>query len=640
MAGRLGRRRGRRGTAVALGLLLSVTALWTAPPAGASSPVIDGSASTGAVSPGAFATDEDGFIWFSPYSATDAPSVIARINPLAPNDLRIFEVHPPGQPNVDLHPLGLAAGPAGSDTMWFAFMGDLTACTGQSDVSLRCGGIGRISTDNPVVNTDEPELFTVGSGAQRTYDVVRGPQGRMWFTNYIDGTIGSLDPLAPDVAGTINAFRPPAPDDRIAKAAAELTVANGDLWYTIAPNAALNHPDGANISTGIGSYDPDSGAFRKLRTGTVPDRVDPVGFGTPIGIVTAGDGFVWFQDSSGRRLGRFDPANPGPLKCGFGLACSITLFDHAGFIDERSVSSTLAQPNGIGVAPDGGIWITNLNDRAALVTPVSHSGSVDAISLHAFTNREALDQPQPVIGFAPDMVLVGATGARRIAAVDRDPSCAQVPHEFSDVGAAAAVNWGRCHAITPGRPSSQNPGGARWRFEPNAATTTRQALTWIWTMLDQPPPANAGDDPSRCDTARDFGDAPSGDTPNGTVYRRALSWAADTRVFTGRSVGIDECRHGIDTPLTRAGFLVRLWRAMGSPTGFPPHGFTDPGVPRTGPTAKALNWADATGVVPGTRVKPNDAATHLIASTWLYRVATRPVAWGSYAGQPPSTFVP
>ncbi len=135
------------------------------------------------------------------------------------------------------------------------------------------------------------------------------------------------------------------------------------------------------------------------------------------------------------------------------------------------------------------------------------------------------------------------------------------PGPFSDVGPSAwyaqAVSW-----LTEMGYASGFPDGT---FHPGEAVKRAQGLSWLHA-------------------ARPFEDVVPG-----AWYEADVDWGRFRSVVTG----YDDHTFRGDQPADRRDTVDMLWALMGSPTGSPPHGFTDLGVD------PAVSWAAAGGVVTG-----------------------------------------
>lgn len=110
------------------------------------------------------------------------------------------------------------------------------------------------------------------------------------------------------------------------------------------------------------------------------------------------------------------------------------------------------------------------------------------------------------------------------------------------------------------------------------------------------------------------------DVPVGAYYAPAVTWLLHNGITTG--VG-NTGTYQPDAAVIRAQMATFLWRMMGSPSGYPAHGFPD--VSSTAYYDKAVRWAKATGVTDGMggtgRFEPNASVTRGQMVVFLHRVS-------------------
>ncbi|MBL8775123.1 MAG: DUF1800 family protein [Acidimicrobiales bacterium] len=112
-------------------------------------------------------------------------------------------------------------------------------------------------------------------------------------------------------------------------------------------------------------------------------------------------------------------------------------------------------------------------------------------------------------------------------------------------------------------------------------------------------------------------------------YGPALDWARDAGIVTAYTDGSFHPKNSVK----RSQIVEMIWRAEGSPTGAPPHGFTD--VPPTAPYGPALRWAKAQGIVeayPDGTFRPKRAASRAQVVMMLWS------AEGEPGGSPRNTY--
>lgn len=181
-----------------------------------------------------------------------------------------------------------------------------------------------------------------------TDSVVLGPDGNVWFTEFVAGRIGRI---APD--GTVTEFSAGMPADGHPDG---LVVGpDGNLWFTI--SASTVDPIGPCNPTGHDSIG------RITPTGTISTFATPTAQAKPSGITVGPDGALWFAES-GYLCGVSTIGGNGVGR----ITTSGTITEYtAGF-------STSAGPSSITVGPDGRLWLTELYNTA--IAAVTTSGTV------------------------------------------------------------------------------------------------------------------------------------------------------------------------------------------------------------------------------------------------------------------------
>jgi hypothetical protein len=145
---------------------------------------------------------------------------------------------------------------------------------------------------------------------------------------------------------------------------------------------------------------------------------------------------------------------------------------------------------------------------------------------------------------------------------------------FDDVNATAwnrpAIDWARWRAFMVGFPDHT--------FRSPNAITRAQTAVLIWRAAGSPPAVTSA---GFTDTA-------------GTWYETAADWAAENAIATGYPK--DDTFRG-DNPITRAAFVMMLWRRAGEPDPGGPHSFSD--VSESAWYDEGATWAGGNGVVTG-----------------------------------------
>jgi streptogramin lyase len=140
------------------------------------------------------------------------------------------------------------------------------------------------------------------------YDIVAGPDGNLWFTDFGANKIGRITPT-----GSVSEYSIPTPSS----GPQGITLGpDGNLWFT------------EYTASKIGCITP---------TGTVSEY--PVAAGSfPLGITAGPDGNLWFTESVGNQIGRITTT---------------------GFVTEYSSGLTPnCGPTDITAGPDGNLWFT------------------------------------------------------------------------------------------------------------------------------------------------------------------------------------------------------------------------------------------------------------------------------------------
>lgn len=170
------------------------------------------------------------------------------------------------------------------------------------------------------------------------------------------------------------------------------------------------------------------------------------------------------------------------------------------------------------------------------------------------------------------------------------PAFADVPE---DSYYADAVQWAVEAGITDGT--------GEHSFSPNDGCTRAQVITFLWRAANSP----------------DAGGLPEfGDVDDGSYYAEAVAWAVSEGITTGVSDG----EFAPELTVTRAQFVVMLYRAAGEPEVEDADGFDD--VDPAAYYAKAVAWAAAQGITDGTGERtfsPDETCTRAQIVTFMYR---------------------
>jgi streptogramin lyase len=228
--------------------------------------------------------------------------------------------------------------------------------------------------------------FTLPTANSQPYGITAGPDDRLWFTEFNNGSIGQITP-----SGTITETPLIGSHDPYYIASGP----NGNLWFT---ELRSNYVDqmtttGTGWTSSLLPTNPaypeeitggsdgnvwfaEGGAFAIARvtpTGTVTEFTTPTG-GTPYGVTKGPDGNIWYTTLSGR-VGSMAPN---------------------GTAHEYSISGTNVYPEGITAGPDGNLWVAE--NGAGKIGKVTTSGSITSYSI-------------PTANAGPQDIAAGADGA-------------------------------------------------------------------------------------------------------------------------------------------------------------------------------------------------------------------------------------
>jgi streptogramin lyase len=213
------------------------------------------------------------------------------------------------------------------------------------------------------------------------HDVTVHPDGRLYSVDMSHDRLYRLDPSQPDggrmswdiprgglpLGGVFASIGAPPPSNSNAHVGPHsLQVApDGSLWITLA------------LGNQLARFDPVSERFEtvSLRHGFYPHtlRFDP-------------RGRIWYTIAASNHLGRYDPASGQQLELrlpsrNLGQAVALRLLPFLLWLDRHvdlrgaaaeSDGVTMPVPYGIDVAPDGGVWFSQLNEsRIGRVDPDS-----------------------------------------------------------------------------------------------------------------------------------------------------------------------------------------------------------------------------------------------------------------------------
>ena len=222
--------------------------------------------------------------------------------------------------------------------------------------------------------------------------IATGSDGHLWFTDYSDNEIGSVDPATHIVTKITT---PTASSGPVGMAVGP----DGKLWFT-ERNAAR-----------IGSINPTT------------DHIDeyslPGGGFEPLGITAGPDGKLWFAEGGSNQIGSIDPsthhidqytiptAGADPYSIAAGPDGKLWFTERGGnrigsidptthHIDEYAVPTANAFPFSIAAGPDGRLWFTEYS--------ASRIGAIDP------TTHQITEYPTPTAGSIPTGIAAGPDG--------------------------------------------------------------------------------------------------------------------------------------------------------------------------------------------------------------------------------------
>lgn len=158
---------------------------------------------------------------------------------------------------------------------------------------------------------------------------------------------------------------------------------------------------------------------------------------------------------------------------------------------------------------------------------------------------------------------------------------------------ADAVKWAVDNGITAGVSAN--------KFGSGQDCQRQQIVTFLWKNLGQPEPQSI---------------AGFTDMPKTEVFRKAISWAAETGITSGAGNN----RFGSANSCTRAEAMTFIWRAMGKPDPKSTAAFTD--LPNSPDMQKAISWAAENKITSGvssTQFGSNQTCKRQEIVTFLYK---------------------
>jgi streptogramin lyase len=267
-----------------------------------------------------------------------------------------------------------------------------------------------------------------GAAVSQPHDIVAGPDGALWFTEFGGAKIGRMT-----TGGQLTEYPLPKPGSTLGDCpladTAETDSKNIDirpagiavgpdanLWFT---QAQLDHTTGQVRGSAIG---------RVTTAGAVEECLLPASDGVPNEIVTGPDGALWFTAEG--NIGRFTTdgevteyplPSPGAIALGIvaGSDGNLWFADFVqdqgeigritpdGSIQEFPVPAANSQPTGMALGPDGNLWFTD--DGTGQIGRVTPSGTITMY-------------PVPVAGAVPFGIAKGPDGNLWFAEIQLAPS--------------------------------------------------------------------------------------------------------------------------------------------------------------------------------------------------------------------------
>ncbi len=221
----------------------------------------------------------------------------------------------------------------------------------------------------PLVRRALIEEWQVGHQASMQHDIVVHPDGRIYSVDMMQDKLYRLDPSVP--GGAVDAFDLP-----------ETELPLGGVF------GGRNSPTAPNANAHVGPHSiqvaPDGALWVTLALGNMLGRFDPTSETWALHEVDAGfyphtlrfdqKGRIWYTLAASNHLGMFDPATneqkqirlPAPT---WGQAIAMRMLPFFLWLNRNidlgetaaGEGMTAPVPYGVDVAPDGGVWLSQLN---------------------------------------------------------------------------------------------------------------------------------------------------------------------------------------------------------------------------------------------------------------------------------------
>jgi streptogramin lyase len=233
-----------------------------------------------------------------------------------------------------------------------------------------------------------------------------GPDGRLWFSQD-DGTIGSIDPAAEDPAATITTYWDPAndPDGRPYHVYDLVSGPDGRLWFT-ASDGKLRSLDPAHPEDTITTHAADVAAGQAIIVGPGEDiwvsiyngvarydidtdtsttYSDPEEVTSVADLSVGGDGAVWFTSRFTKRIGRVEVDSTDPTVTLTTPAEDAEYTQGEEVVADFSCDDESELSSCVGDLEDGAAVDTStLGEASFTVTATDSAGNVTSVT-HSYT---------------------------------------------------------------------------------------------------------------------------------------------------------------------------------------------------------------------------------------------------------------
>ena len=234
-------------------------------------------------------------------------------------------------PTASSAPQGMAAGPDGA--LWFT---EYVQAVPGNLASVSASRIGRITTSGTITE------FPLSSAGSAPYSIAAGPDGALWFVEVAAARIGRIA-----TNGDITEYPISLPAGTVAELGAITAGSDGALWFVAGYSTlmAVTVPPAV-----IGRITTDGAVtFFTIEDGAIPK-----------GIAAGPDGALW-------------------------ITASINMGVHAPIVDRLTISGVgtsftvgavaLELPDGIAAGPDGALWFTEFESLGRMTTDGVYSNS-------------------------------------------------------------------------------------------------------------------------------------------------------------------------------------------------------------------------------------------------------------------------